>query len=181
MSPFSRSWKAHLSSLFDITKGSNSSNLAANVFLPWCQYPLHLEHCDCKTREASEASFLHDAAHVLSNSRGKDPQNTGKRDRLWKSIDLGGLEDGAKLECKSVTGFSALFTLLSESEGLILLLWDLETQDVMRSCVGKNSFFVECNREEQLCPVLSGEHLLVANKNQSLQSRNWKHLFVCKY
>ncbi|CAI5792574.1 Spatacsin_C domain-containing protein [Podarcis lilfordi] len=150
-----RSWKAHLSSLFDITKGSNSSNLAANVFLPWCQYPLHLEHCDCKTREASEASFLHDAAHVLSNSRRKDPQNTGKRDRLWKSIDLGGLEDGVKLECKSVTGFSALFTLSSESEGLILLLWDLETQDVMRSCVGKNSFFVECNREEQLCPILS--------------------------
>ncbi|XP_061451638.1 spatacsin isoform X2 [Rhineura floridana] len=147
-----RSWKAHLSSLYDTAKRSYSSNLAADIYLPWYQYILHLEHHERKTHEASEIFVLQDAAYVLSNSRGK---STSKRDRQWKSIRLGGLEDSGKLECKSVTGFSALFTLSSESEGLILVLWDFETQDMMRSYEGTTSFFVECSREEQLCLILS--------------------------
>ncbi|KAJ6662923.1 hypothetical protein lerEdw1_011127 [Lerista edwardsae] len=150
-----RSWKAHLSSLDDTTKTLYSPALVTAVCLPWYQSLLHLEHYDCERQEASESSLMDDAAYLLSDWREKDNKNASKGKRLWQSIHLGELEDCVKVDCKSVTGFSALFTITNESEGLVLALWDLETQDVMYSCVGKNSFFVECSKEEQLCLIFS--------------------------
>lgn len=154
-----RSWKAHLSSLDDATKTLYSPALVTAVCLPWYQSLLHLEQYNCEPQEASESSLLDDAAYLLSGWRGKDDKNASKGKRLWQSIHLGELEDCVKLDCKSVTGFSALFTITNESEGLVLALWDLETQEVTYSRVGKNSFFVECGKEEQLCLIFSGESL----------------------
>ncbi|XP_026549184.1 spatacsin-like, partial [Notechis scutatus] len=87
------------------------------------------------------------------SSRGKD--NKSAEERRWKNIHLGDLEERGNLDCKHVTGSQVLFTASSESEGLTLVLWDLVTQDVTQSCVGKNSFFVEYTREEPLWLVLS--------------------------
>nr|XP_020667859.1 spatacsin isoform X1 [Pogona vitticeps] len=148
-----RSWKKYLSALHNTTKGCYSSNLIPDVYFPWYQYVLHLEHHDCKTREAFNSFFLQDSAYGLSSSREKG--NKIKGDRQWKTIHLEFLKDCVEFECKSVTGFSALFTILSESKGLVIVLWDLETQDIICSCVGKNSSFLECSREEQLCGIFS--------------------------
>nr|XP_056721708.1 spatacsin [Euleptes europaea] len=150
-----RSWKAHLISLYETTKRVYSPNLVADAYLPWYQYCLRLGHHDCKIHEASDTSLLQDVAYVFSNARRKDHKESKERDRRWRNLNQRGLEDCVKTECKSVTGFSALFAVSSESEGLTLILWDLETQDIVRSHMGKNSFFVECSEEEQLCLVLS--------------------------
>ncbi|XP_042328622.1 spatacsin isoform X2 [Sceloporus undulatus] len=151
-----RSWKAHLSSLHDTTERLYSPYLLPDGPFPWYQHLLHLEHPDCRTHEISETSLLQDVAYILSDSRGKGNTSRSKKDRQWKSIHSGDSEDSVKLECKSVTGFSALFTISSECKGLSIVLWDLETQEMAHSHVGENSFFVECNkREEQLCVILS--------------------------
>ncbi|XP_054858575.1 spatacsin [Eublepharis macularius] len=150
-----RSWKAHLMSLYKTTKGFYSPNLIADVYLPWYQHRQSPEHNDCKIHEASENSLLQDAAFVFSKTRRKEHKNTNERERQWKNMHAGGPGDCMKIECQSVTGFSALFTVSSENEGLTLVLWDLETQDIMHFHAGKNSFFVECDQEEQLCLILS--------------------------
>ncbi|KAL8197371.1 UNVERIFIED_CONTAM: hypothetical protein K2H54_021762 [Gekko kuhli] len=150
-----RSWKAHLVSLYEKTQRVYSPNLVADVYLPWYQHHLHLEHRDCKTHETSETSLVRDVAYVFSNAGRKDHKSTKERDRRWKSMHPGEREDGVRIECQSVTGFSALFTISSDSEGLTLVLWDLETQDLVLSHVGKNSFFVECGQDEHLSLILS--------------------------
>ncbi|XP_066490937.1 spatacsin [Tiliqua scincoides] len=150
-----RSWKAHLSSLDDATKTLYSPALVTAAYPPWYQSLLNPEHDDYERQDASESSLLDGAVCLFSDSGGKDCKNASKEERRWNSIHLGGTEVCVKLDCKSVTGFSALFTISSETEGLVLALWDLATQDVTYSCVGKNSFFVNCSREEQLCLIFS--------------------------
>ncbi|XP_053128108.1 spatacsin isoform X2 [Hemicordylus capensis] len=150
-----RSWKTHLSSLYNTTERLNSPDVGADGYLPWYQYLRHVEHHDCKLPEVSESSLLQDAARVISSLKEKDHKSTSRGESPWKSLHVGEPEDCVELECQSVTGFSALFTISSESEGLILALWDLETQDLTRCCVGKTTCFVKCSREEQLCLILS--------------------------
>ncbi|XP_060611393.2 spatacsin [Anolis sagrei] len=150
-----RSWKAHLLSLRDKTERCYSPYLLPESSLLWYQSFLHPEHPDHATRELSETSLLQDAAYVLSDSRGKGTATRSQGDRQWKNIYSGDPEDGVELECKSVTGFSALFTISSASKGLTVVLWDLETREMVHSHVGKNACFVECSREEQLCLILS--------------------------
>ncbi|XP_048337718.1 spatacsin isoform X2 [Sphaerodactylus townsendi] len=150
-----RSWKAHLISLNETAKRVYSPNLVADVHLPWYQYCLHPEHHDCKIHKASDSALLQDVTYVFSNARKKDHKSTKERERRWRPIHLGGSEDCVKIECKSVTGFSALFAVSHESEGLTLVLWDLETQDIVRSHMGKNALFVECGQEEQSCLIFS--------------------------
>ncbi|XP_015273982.1 PREDICTED: spatacsin [Gekko japonicus] len=154
-----RSWKAHLVSLYEKAQRVYSPNLVADVYLPWYQHHLRLEHRDCKTHDTPETTLVRDVADAFSNARRKDHKSAKERDRRWKSLHSGERGDCVKTECKSVTGFSALFTISSESEGLTLVLWDLETQDLVLSHVGKNSFFVECGQEEHLSLILSEEFL----------------------
>ncbi|XP_060116339.1 spatacsin [Heteronotia binoei] len=150
-----RSWKAHLTSLYEKTKRVYFPNLVADVYLPWYRHHLHLEHRDCKVHETAETSLIQDVAYVFSNTRRRDHKTAKERDRWWKSLHPGEPEGCVKMECKSVTGFSALFTLSGEGEGLTLVLWDLETQDLVLSYVGRNSFFVESGQEEHLSLILS--------------------------
>ncbi|ETE61251.1 Spatacsin [Ophiophagus hannah] len=150
---FSRSRKTHVLPLNDTHIHNYFPLLCTNVELPWYQHLLHLEPLNSKTLDTSTASLFQEVAFVLSSSRGKD--NKGTEERRWKNIHLGDLEEHGNLDCKHVTGFHVLFTASSESEGLTLVLWDLVTQDVTQSCVGKNSFFVEYSREEPLWLLLS--------------------------
>ncbi|XP_065415178.1 spatacsin isoform X6 [Chrysemys picta bellii] len=155
-----RSWKAHLSSLYNTSKRPHSPNLVSNIGLPWYQYLPHLEHYDYKICETSEkilSSIPQDIVYILSESTKKDYANINEVGRQWKKIHPGGLEEMMKLECKSVTGFSALFALSAGDKGLIVALWDLETQDVTYYHIGKNCIYVDCSGEEQLC-VIQTEH-----------------------
>lgn len=153
---FSRSQKTPLLPLNDIHTHNYFPHLDMDVKLPWYQHLLPLEPLNSKTWDTSAASLFQEVAFALSSSRGKDSKT---EDRQWKNIHLSGLEEPGNLDCKHVTGFHVLFTVSSESEGLTLVLWDLVTQDITQSCVGKNSFFVEYTREEPLWLVLSGEQL----------------------
>ncbi|KAG8145260.1 hypothetical protein E2320_013619 [Naja naja] len=154
-----RSWKIHVLPLNDTHIHNYFPLLCTNVELPWYQHLLNLEPLNSKTLDTSAASLFQEVAFVLSSSRGKD--NKGTEERQWKNIHLGDLEEHGNLDCKHVTGFHVLFTASSESEGLTLVLWDLVTQDVTQSCVGKNSFFVEYTREEPLWLVLSDTGLFL--------------------
>ncbi|XP_058011704.1 spatacsin isoform X2 [Ahaetulla prasina] len=151
--PTDRSWRTHTLPLNDTHPHSYFPHLCTDVELPWYQHLLHLEPLNSKTLDTSAASLFQEVSFVLSSSRGKD--NKGTEDRRWKNIHLGDLEEHGNLDCKHVTGFHVLFTVSSESEGLTLVLWDLVTQDITPSCVGKNSFFVEYTREEPLWLILS--------------------------
>uniref|UniRef100_A0A8D2LLZ0 SPG11 vesicle trafficking associated, spatacsin n=1 Tax=Varanus komodoensis TaxID=61221 RepID=A0A8D2LLZ0_VARKO len=150
-----RSWKACLSSLSNAAKRFQAPSLEAYRCPPWYQYLPHLEDYGYTPQEASKISLLQDAAHVLATPRGKAQKRASIPDRGWKNIYSGDQEGCVSLECKSVTAFSALLTISTESEGLILVLWDLETQDVRHACVGRNAVFVECSPEEQLGLVFS--------------------------
>ncbi|XP_067411554.1 spatacsin [Emydura macquarii macquarii] len=155
-----RSWKAHLSSLYNTSKRLDSPNLESNIYLPWYQYLPHLEHYDSKICEKSEkilSSIPQDIVYILSESTKKDYANINDVGRQWKKIHPGGLEKMMKFECKSVTGFSALFALSGDDKGLTVALWDLETQDVTYYHVGKKCIYVDCSGEEQLCLILT-EH-----------------------
>ncbi|XP_013920684.1 PREDICTED: spatacsin isoform X1 [Thamnophis sirtalis] len=148
-----RSWKTHVLSLDDTRADNYFPHLCSDVELPWYQHLLHLEPMKSKALDTSAASLFQEVAFVLSSSRGKDNKST--EERRWKNVHLGDLEKRGSLDCKHVTGFHVLFTASSESEGLTLVLWDLVTQGITQSCVGKNSFFVEYTREEPLWLVLS--------------------------
>ncbi|CAM5087629.1 unnamed protein product [Natator depressus] len=155
-----RSWKAHLSSLCNTSKRPDSPNLVSNICLRWYQYLPHLEHYDYKICETSEkilSSIPQDIVYILSESTKKDYANINDIGRQWKKIHPGGLEEMMKLECKSVTGFSALFALSAGDKGLTVALWDLETQDVTYYHIGKNCIYVDCSGEEQLC-LIQTEH-----------------------
>ncbi|XP_048723410.2 spatacsin isoform X2 [Caretta caretta] len=155
-----RSWKAHLSSLCNTSKRADSPDLVSNICLRWYQYLPHLEHYDYKICETSEkilSSIPQDIVYILSESTKKDYANINDIGRQWKKIHPGGLEEMMKLECKSVTGFSALFALSAGDKGLTVALWDLETQDVTYYHIGKNCIYVDCSGEEQLC-VIQTEH-----------------------
>ncbi|XP_075752911.1 spatacsin isoform X2 [Pelodiscus sinensis] len=155
-----RSWKAHLSSLSNTSKTPDSSNLISNVCLPWYHYLPHLEQFDSKISETSEkilSSIPQDIVYILSESAKKDYAKISDAGRQWTKIHPGGVEDMMTLECKSVTGFSALFALSAGDKGLTVALWDLETQDVTYYCMGKNCTYVDCSGKEQLCVILT-EH-----------------------
>ncbi|XP_019388741.1 PREDICTED: spatacsin, partial [Crocodylus porosus] len=156
-----RSWKAHLFSLYNMSKRPEFPNFVPNINVPWYQYFPHLEHYGSKTYETSEEtlpSIPEDIACTLSKSTQKDYANNDTG-RQWKKIHMEELEDIMKFECKSVTGFSALFALSESTKGLTVALWDLESQDVTHYHLGKDCVYVDCSGEEQLCLILTDHGL----------------------
>lgn len=146
-----------------MSKRPESPNFISNVNVPWYQYFPHLEHYGSKTYQTSEetlASIPEDIACALSKSTQKDYANNDTG-RQWKKIHMEELEDIMKLECKSVTGFSALFALSESTKGLTVALWDLESQDVRHYHLGKDCVYVDCSGEEQLCLILTGEFVWI--------------------
>lgn len=75
----------------------------------------------------------------------------------WAQIPVGAPQEMVKLECKLVTGATAVFVVLAQDTGLSLVLWDFESQDVTCSHFGRSSVYVECSAEVPLCLLLTGE------------------------
>ncbi|XP_065544877.1 spatacsin isoform X2 [Lathamus discolor] len=157
-----RSWKAHLSSLYDKVRRRKpgSPDMVNDLNLPWYQFLNHLEDHDPEIREDSETvvSFvpwvLTWALSKPSQSSATNPRNAPQQ---WKQIPRETPQEVVRLECKLVTGVKALFVVLTNDRGLTLALWDFESQDVTYYHFGKNSVYVDCSEEVPLSLLLT-EH-----------------------
>ncbi|KAL2300863.1 hypothetical protein Nmel_013756 [Mimus melanotis] len=156
-----RSWKAHLSSLWDRVRRRRtaaSPDLVNDLNLPWYQFLTHLEDHDpelCEDPERMVAFVPRAVTWVVSRalqSQGAAPGDAGQQ---WAQIPVGAAQDMVKLECKVVTGAAAVFVVLAQDTGLSLALWDFESQDVTCSPFGRGSVPVECSAEEPLCLLLT--------------------------
>ncbi|KAF4804459.1 spastic paraplegia 11 [Turdus rufiventris] len=152
-----RSWKAHLSSLWDRVRRRRAP-ASPDLNLPWYQFFPHLEEHDpavCEDPENMVAfvprAVTRAAAGALQ-SQGAAPGATGQQ---WAQIPVGAAQEEVKLECKLVTAAAAVFVLLAQDTGLALALWDFESQDVRSSHFGRSSVFVECSAELPLCLLLT--------------------------
>ncbi|XP_075386621.1 spatacsin isoform X2 [Tenrec ecaudatus] len=153
-----RSWKAQLSSLNETMM---SSQLEVSHWAPWFQDLLHLESPECANPGTSSPSW----ACLLQNTCGRtfpqkdgDSQTSGPR-RAWQTVQINEHEESTKLECLSVTGFTALFIQVMQRKGCTIVLWDLETQGMQGFDVGRKCIPVESNGEQQLCLVLTDSGL----------------------
>ncbi|XP_030353293.1 spatacsin [Strigops habroptila] len=163
-SPFrtDRSWKAHLSSLWDKVRRRKpgSPDVVNDLNLPWYQFLTHLEDrnpeiCeDSETMVAFVPRVLTWALSKPSQSSGTNPSNAPQR---WKQIPKEAPQEVVKLECKLVTGVKALFVVLANDRRLTLALWDFESQDVTYYHFGRNSVYVDCSEEVPLSLLLT-EH-----------------------
>ncbi|XP_063268578.1 spatacsin isoform X2 [Prinia subflava] len=162
-SPFrtDRSWKAHLSSLWDRVRRRRtpaSPDLVDDSNLPWYQFFTHLEDHDPEICEDPErmVAFVPRAvtwaASRALQSQGAAPGGAGQQ---WAQIPVGAAQEGAKLECKVVTAAKAVFVVLAQDTGLSLVLWDFESQDVTCSHFGRGSVYVESSAEVPLCLLLT--------------------------
>ncbi|KFW00287.1 Spatacsin [Fulmarus glacialis] len=157
-----RSWKAHLSSLYDIVRRRRpgSPDLVNDLNLPWYQFFTHLEDHDPEIYENSEkmVAFVPRAiTWAPSKPLQSDGTNLSNARQQWKQIPAEAPQEVVKLECKLVTGAKALFVVLTNDRGLTLALWDFESQDVTYYHFGKNSVYVDCSEEVPLCILLT-EH-----------------------
>ncbi|XP_027544005.1 spatacsin [Neopelma chrysocephalum] len=161
-SPFrtDRSWKAHLSSLWDRVRRRRpgSPDLGNDLNLPWYQFFTHLEDHDPDIYEDPEkmVAFVPRAVTWAASrplqSHGTDLRAAGHQ---WTQIPGGAPQEVVKLECKLVTGATAVFVVVTKDMGLSLALWDFESQDVTCSHFGTNSVYVECSAEVPLCLLLT--------------------------
>ncbi|NXI21221.1 SPTCS protein, partial [Sterrhoptilus dennistouni] len=162
-SPFrtDRSWKAHLSSLWDRVRRRRppaSPDLVDNSNLPWYQFFTHLEDHDPEICEDPErmVAFVPRAvtwaASRALQSQGAAPGDAGQH---WTQIPVGAAQEMVQLECKLVTGAKAVFVVLAQDTGLSLALWDFESQDVTCSHFGRSSVYVESSAEVPLCLLLT--------------------------
>ncbi|NWV24546.1 SPTCS protein, partial [Origma solitaria] len=166
-SPFrtDRSWKAHLSSLWDRVRRRRtprSPDSATDLNLPWYQFCTHLEDHDpgiCEDPEKMVA-FVPRAA-TWAASRALRSQGTARGDtgQPWAQIPVGAPEQVLKVECKLVTSATAVFVVLARDSGLSLALWDFESQDVVCSCFGSGSVYVESSAQLPLCLLLTEQGL----------------------
>ncbi|XP_032926333.1 spatacsin isoform X2 [Catharus ustulatus] len=152
-----RSWKAHLSSLWDRVRRRRapaSPDLVNDLNLPWYQFFSHLEEHDPAVCEDPEnmVAFVPRAVTRALQSQGAAPGAAGQH---WAQIPVGAAQDLVKLQCRLVTGAAAVFELLAQDTGLALALWDFESQDVRSSHFGRSSVFVECSAEVPLCLLLT--------------------------
>uniref|UniRef100_A0A8C3NRW5 SPG11 vesicle trafficking associated, spatacsin n=1 Tax=Cyanoderma ruficeps TaxID=181631 RepID=A0A8C3NRW5_9PASS len=163
-SPFrtDRSWKAHLSSLWDRVRRRRtpaSPDLVDNSNLPWYQFFTHLEDHDPEICEDPErmVAFVPRAV-ARAASRALQGQGAAPGDAVgqqWAQIPVGAAQEMVKLECKLVSGAKAVFVVLAQDTGLSLVLWDFESQDVTCSHFGRSSVYVECSAEMPLCLLLT--------------------------
>ncbi|NXU43787.1 SPTCS protein, partial [Drymodes brunneopygia] len=162
-SPFrpDRSWKAHLSSLWDRVRRRRtpaSPDLGNDLNLPWYQFVTHVEDHDPELCEDPErmVAFVPRAvtwaASRALQSQGAAPGDAGQQ---WAQIPVGAGQELVKLECKLVTGAKAVFVVLAQDSGLSLALWDFEAQEVTCSHFGRSSVSVECSAEVPLCLLLT--------------------------
>ncbi|NXT58473.1 SPTCS protein, partial [Pluvianellus socialis] len=163
-SPFrtDRSWKAHLSSLWDRVRRRRpgSPGLVNDLNLPWYQFFTHLEDHDpeiCENSERMVAFVPRAVTWALSKPVQSDGTTLGDGRQQWKRIPMEAPPEVVKLECKLVTGVKALFVVLTDDKGLTLALWDFESQDVTYYHFGKTSVYVDCSEEVPLCLLLT-EH-----------------------
>ncbi|KAM7039231.1 spatacsin [Acridotheres tristis] len=156
-----RSWKAHLSSLWDRVRRRRtpaSPDLVNDLNLPWYQFLTHLEDHDPELCEDPErmVAFVPRAvtwaASRALQSRGAAPGGAAQH---WAQIPVGAAQETVKLECKLVTGAAAVFVVQAQDTGLSLVLWDFESQDVACSHFGRGSVHVECSAQEPLCLLLT--------------------------
>ncbi|XP_066052716.1 spatacsin isoform X2 [Chamaea fasciata] len=162
-SPFrtDRSWKAHLSSLWDRVRRRRtpaSPDLVDNSNLPWYQFFTHLEDHDpeiCEDPERMVAFVPRAVTWAASRALQSQGAARGAAGQQWAQIPVGAAQETVKLECKLVTGAKAVFMVLAQDTGLSLVLWDFESQDVTCSHFGRSSVFVECSAEVPLCLLLT--------------------------
>ncbi|XP_053844027.1 spatacsin isoform X2 [Vidua macroura] len=156
-----RSWKAHLSSLWDRVRGRRtpgSPDLVNDLNLPWYQFFTHLEDHDPEVCEDPErmVAFVPRAVTCAASpalrSQAAAPGGAGQQ---WAQIPVGAAQEMVKLECKLVTGAKAVFVVQAQDTGLSLALWDFESQDVTCSHFGRSSVYVECSAEVPLCLLLT--------------------------
>ncbi|NXD38008.1 SPTCS protein, partial [Copsychus sechellarum] len=156
-----RSWKAHLSSLWDRVRRRRtpaSPDLVNDLNLPWYQFFTHLEDHDPEICEDPEkmVAFVPRAV-TWAASRALQSQGTapGAAGQQWAQMPVGAAQEKVAVECKLVTGASAVFVVRAQHTGLSLTLWDLESQAVACSHFGRSSVFVECSAELPLCLLLT--------------------------
>ncbi|XP_054498298.2 spatacsin isoform X1 [Agelaius phoeniceus] len=153
-----RSWKAHLSSLWDRVRrrrAPGSPELVNDLNLPWYQFFTHLEDHDpevCEDPERMVAFVPRAVTWAASPALQGQPGGAGQQ---WAQIPVGAAQETVKLECKLVTGAKAVFVLQAQDMGLSLALWDFESQDVTCSHFGRSSVYVECSAELPLCLLLT--------------------------
>ncbi|XP_054128500.1 spatacsin [Melozone crissalis] len=153
-----RSWKAHLSSLWDRVRRRRtpgSANLVNDLNLPWYQFFTHLEDHDpevCEDPERMVAFVPRAVTWAASPALQGQPGGAGQQ---WAQIPVGAAQDRVELECKLVTGAKAVFVGQAQHTGLALALWDFESQQVTCSHFGRSSAYVECSAELPLCLLLT--------------------------
>ncbi|NWT01891.1 SPTCS protein, partial [Mionectes macconnelli] len=161
-SPFrtDRSWKAHLSSLWDRVRRRRpgSPHLGNDLNLPWYQFFTHLEGHDPEIYEDPEkmVAFVPRAVTLAASSpHHSQGTDLGAAGQQWTQIPGGAAQEVVKLECKLVTGAKAVFVVVTEDTGLALALWDFESHAVTCSPFGTNSVYVECSADLPLCLLLT--------------------------
>nr|XP_026654307.1 spatacsin [Zonotrichia albicollis] len=153
-----RSWKAHLSSLWDRVRRRRtpgSPHLVNNLNLPWYQFFTHLEDHDpevCEDPERMVAFVPRAVTWAASPALQGQPGAAGQQ---WAQIPVGAAQDMVGLECKLVTGAKAVFVGQAQDTGLSVALWDFESQGVTCSHFGRSSAYVECSAELPLCLLLT--------------------------
>ncbi|NXQ10949.1 SPTCS protein, partial [Peucedramus taeniatus] len=156
-----RSWKAHLSSLWDRVRRRRtpgSPDLVNNLNLPWYQFFTHLEDHDpevCEDPERMVAFVPRAVSWAASPALQGQAAAPGGAGQQWAQIPVGAAQEMVKLECKLVTGAKAVFVVLAQDTGLSLALWDLESQEVTCSHFGRSSVYVEGSAEVPLCLLLT--------------------------
>ncbi|XP_053811238.1 spatacsin isoform X1 [Vidua chalybeata] len=156
-----RSWKAHLSSLWDRVRGRRtpgSPDLVNDLNLPWYQFFTHLEDHDpevCEDPERMVAFVPRAVTWAASPALQSQAAAPGGAGQQWAQIPVGAAQEMVKLECKLVTGAKAVFVVQAQDTGLSLALWDFESQDVTCSHFGRSSVYVECSAEVPLCLLLT--------------------------
>ncbi|NXI16377.1 SPTCS protein, partial [Irena cyanogastra] len=156
-----RSWKAHLSSLWDRVRRRRtpaSPDVMNNLNLPWYQFFAHLEDHDPEICEDPETmvAFVPRAvtwaASPVPQSQAAVPGGAGQQ---WAQIPVAAAQEVVKVECRLVTGAKAVFVVLAQDTGLSLALWDFESQAVTCSHFGSSSVYVESSAEVPLCLLLT--------------------------
>ncbi|XP_016156287.1 PREDICTED: spatacsin [Ficedula albicollis] len=155
-----RSWKAHLSSLWDRVRRKRtpaSPDLVNDLNLPWYQFFTHLEDHDPEICEDPEkmVAFVPRVTWAASRALQSQAAAPGGAGQQWAQIPLGAAQERVTVECKLVTGATAVFVVQAQHTGLSLALWDLESQAVTCSHFGSSSVFVECSAEVPLCLLLT--------------------------
>ncbi|KAJ7426685.1 hypothetical protein WISP_13543 [Willisornis vidua] len=159
LNSYFRSWKAHLSSLWDRVRRRRpgSPDLVDDLNLPWYQFFTHLEDHDPEVYEDPEkiVAFVPRVTWAASRPFQSHGTALGGAGQQWTQIPVGAPQELVKLECKLVTGAKAVFVVVTKDMGCSLVLWDLESQDVTSSHFGTSSVYVECSAEVPLCLLLT--------------------------